>query len=95
MPLEARRGVILSLVASVASSYIQLRTLDDQLEIANRTLAAYGETVSQFDLKFEYGQVSAMTVEQGRSQYETAAAAIPPIKSQIVQTENAKKGNEA
>ena len=41
---EARRGVILSLVASVASSYIQLRGLDAQLEIAKRTLAAYGES---------------------------------------------------
>jgi outer membrane protein, multidrug efflux system len=38
---EARRGVILSLVASVASSYIQLRGLDDQLEIAHRTLDTY------------------------------------------------------
>lgn len=87
--VEARRGVILSLVASVATSYIQLRTLDDQLEIAKRTLGTYGETVKQFELKFKHGQVSAMTVEQARSQYETAAAAIPPIKSQIVQTENA------
>jgi outer membrane protein, multidrug efflux system len=47
---EARRGVILSLVASVAGSYIQLRALDEQLEIANRTLATYGETVKQFEL---------------------------------------------
>ena len=86
---EARRGVILSLVASVANNYIQLITLDEQLEIAQRTLATYGETVNQFELKFKWGQVSAMNVEQARSQYETAAAAIPPIKSQIVQTENA------
>jgi multidrug efflux system outer membrane protein len=73
----------------VANSYIQLLVLDDQLEIAERTLGAYGETLSQFDLKFKHGQVSSMTVEQARSQYETAAAAIPPIKSQTVLTENA------
>ena len=30
-----------------------------------------------------------MTVEQARSQYETAAATIPQIEVQIVQTENA------
>lgn len=86
---EARRGVILSLVASVASSYIQLVTLDEQFEIAQRTLATYGESVHQFELKFKYGQVSAMNLEQARSQYETAEAAIPPIKAQIVLTENA------
>jgi multidrug efflux system outer membrane protein len=85
---EARRGVILSLVASVSSGYIQLRGLDDQLEIAGRTLAAYGESVKLFELQFAHGQVSRMTVEQARSQYETAAAAIPQIESQIAQTEH-------
>jgi multidrug efflux system outer membrane protein len=86
--LEGRRGVILSLVASVANSYIQLRGLDAQIEIARRTLAAYGESVKLFELQFEHGQVSQMTVEQARSQYQTAAAAIPQIESQITQTEN-------
>jgi multidrug efflux system outer membrane protein len=85
---EARRGVILSLVASVANSYIQLRGLDAQLEIAHRTLAAYGESVKLFELQFKHGQVSRMTVEQARSQYQTAAAAIPQIESQISQTEH-------
>jgi multidrug efflux system outer membrane protein len=86
---EARRGVILSLVGSLANSYIQLITFDEQYEIAQRTLATYKMTLDQFELKFKWGQVSAMNVEQARSQYETAAAAIPPIRSQIVQTENA------
>jgi len=86
---EARRGVILSLVAAVAESYLQLRGLDAQLEIAMRTLKAYGESVKLFELQFQHGQVSLMTVEQARSQYQTAAAAIPQIESQIGQTENA------
>jgi outer membrane protein, multidrug efflux system len=86
---EARRGVILSLVASVASTYIQLRGLDDQLEIAHRTLATYGESLRLFELQFAHGQISQMTVEQARSQYETAAATIPQIEVQIAQAENA------
>ena len=81
--------MILSLVASVAHNYIQLRGLDDQLEITRRTLATYGESVRLFELQFKYGQVSQMTVEQARSQYETAAATIPQIETQIAQTENA------
>jgi multidrug efflux system outer membrane protein len=86
---EARRGVLLSLVASVATTYLQLLGLDEQLLIAQRTLAAYGETVKLFELQNQYGQVSKMNVEQARSQYETAAAQIPAIRNQIVQTENA------
>jgi outer membrane protein, multidrug efflux system len=85
---EARRGVILSLVASVASTHIQLRGLDYQLEIAKRTLNTYAESVRLFELQFKYGQVAQMNVEQARSQYETAAAEIPQIESQIAQTEN-------
>jgi multidrug efflux system outer membrane protein len=86
---EARRGVILSLVASVASNYIQLLGLDEQLLVSKRTLATYAESLKLFELRFKYGQVSQMNVEQARSQYETAAATIPQIESQIAQTENA------
>ena len=86
---EARRGVILSLVAGVADNYLQLRGLDEQLSIARRTLDTYGESVRLFELKFKYGQISRMTLEQARTQYETAASAIPQIEVQIAQTENA------
>jgi multidrug efflux system outer membrane protein len=86
---EARRGVILTLVAQVATSYVQLRGLDEQLEIARRTQAAYGESLQITRDKFEFGQVSQMNVAQVQSQYETAAARIPQIRSQIVLTENA------
>ena len=86
---EARRGVILSLVASVANDYFQLRGLDAQLVIAKRTLDTYGESVNLFQLQFKYGQVSQMNVVQAQSQYDTAAVQIPLIESQIAQTETA------
>lgn len=87
--VEARRGVILSLVGSVAGSYLQLRGLDEQLTISRRNLASYQDSVRLFELQFKYGQVSQMNVEQARTQYETAAATIPQIENQIIQTENA------
>jgi outer membrane protein, multidrug efflux system len=86
---EARRGVILSVVAQVASSYLQLRGLDAQLVVANKTLGVYAESVKLFELQFKYGQVSQMSVAQAQSQYETAAAQIPLIESQIAQNQNA------
>lgn len=86
---EARRGVILSLVASVAGSYLQLLGLDEQLLISRKTLAAYKESLRLFELQFKHGQVSEMTVAQARSQYETAAAQIPAIEQQIRVLENA------
>jgi multidrug efflux system outer membrane protein len=86
---EARRGVILSLVSAVATSYAQLRAYDEQLVIARRTLDTYGESVRLFELQHKHGVVSRMTVEQARTQYETAAAAVPAIESAIARTENA------
>ncbi len=86
---EARRGVILSLVSSVASGYVQLRALDEQLAIAQRTQQAYGDSVRLFQLQYEHGLKSRMTVEQARTQYETAAAVVPQLEAQIAQTENA------
>jgi outer membrane protein, multidrug efflux system len=85
----ARNGVILSLVASVANSYIQLRGLDEQLAVANQTLAAYADSVRLYQLQFKYGQTSQMTVAQVQSQYETAETQIPQIETQIATTENA------
>lgn len=86
---DARRGVILTLVSSVATSYLQLRGLDEQLATARRTLATYAESVRLYQLQFKYGQTSQMTVAQVQSQYETAASQIPLIETQIAQTENA------
>lgn len=86
---EARMGVILSLVSSVATAYMQLRGLDEQLVIAYKTLKSYGEAVTYFETQFKYGQTSQMTVASAKTQYEIAASQIPQIKAQIVQAENA------
>ena len=85
---EARRGVILSLVAAVASDYITLRALDQELDIALQTQATYAESLRVMELQFKYGRVSEMNVEQARTRYETAAAKIPALRAQIVQLEN-------
>ena len=86
---EARRGIILSLVTSVATNYIELRGLDEQLAVSRQTLDTYGESLKLFNLQFRYGQISQMNVAQAQSQYETAAAQIPQIESQIGQVETA------
>jgi len=76
-------------VSSVATNYLTLRGLDEQLAISNHTLDAYAQSVKIYKLQFQYGQTSQMTVSQAQSQYETAAVQIPQIESQIAQTENA------
>lgn len=84
-----RRGTVLTLVSSVASSYINLLILDRQLDIARATAASRAETVRVFELRYEGGVISLLDLAQIQSQYETAVAAIPPLESRIGQTENA------
>ena len=86
---EAKRGTILTLVSSVASSYINLRSLDRQLEIAKATTESRAESVHVFDLRFKGGEVSQMELAQSQSEYEDSRARIPQIEAQIAQQEDA------
>ncbi len=86
---EAKRGTILTLVSSVASSYINLRSLDRQLEIANATTTSRAESVHVFELRFQGGEVSQMELAQSQSEYEDSRARIPQIEAQIAQQEDA------
>lgn len=86
---EARRGVILSLVASVANDYLALRSLDEQLLTATRTQASYAESLRLMKLRFQYGRVSDVNVQQAASRYEAASAQIPQIRREIAQLQDA------
>ena len=85
---QAQRGVVLSVVTSVATSYIGLRALDRQLEIARSTAGNFGETARIFDLRFKAGIVSQTEVVQIRSQYQQALTAIPAFEQAIAAQEN-------
>ena len=85
---QAKRGVVLTLVTGVATSYITLRGLDRQREIAEATAANFGESARVFDLRFNAGIVSMSEVSQVRSQHKQALAAIPAIDIQIAAVEN-------
>jgi multidrug efflux system outer membrane protein len=85
---QAQRGVVLTVVAGVATSYVTLRAFDRQLEIAQGTAANFGETVRIFKLRYKHGIVSQSEVTQIESQYQQALAAIPAIGQQIAAQEN-------
>jgi multidrug efflux system outer membrane protein len=86
---EGRRATILSLVASVATSYINLRDLDQQLVIAKATTESRAGSVKVFQARFSGGDVSQMELAQSQSEYEASLATIPQIETQIAQQEDA------
>ncbi|HTP66098.1 MAG TPA: efflux transporter outer membrane subunit [Geobacteraceae bacterium] len=86
---EAKRGVILSLVTSVAGAYINLADLDRQLEIAERTAKSREESYRIFKLRYNAGYISDLELSQVKSEYEQALATVPALKKAIAQQEDA------
>ena len=85
---EGRRGVILSLVAEVASTYFDLRELDQELEIAQRTRASFQDTFDLFKRRLEGGTASALETSRAEASLASEAAQVPLVEQRIVAKEN-------
>jgi len=86
---EGRRTVILSLVAAVASAYIDLRDADREMEISIKTAEAYKESLRIFELRFKEGFSSSIEVNMITAEYEQALSRISFYGKTIPQLENA------
>jgi multidrug efflux system outer membrane protein len=85
---QGKGTVVLTVVTTVASGYIQLRALDRQLEIAQRTSQSLGEAARLQRVRFEEGAVPASDYQQAESQYREAVARVPELEREIAQQEN-------
>jgi multidrug efflux system outer membrane protein len=85
---EARRTVVMTLVSSVAEAYIELRALDEQLEIGRRTLDSRREALRLQKARFEGGVAAETDLRQAESQFESAASVLPQVERAIGQQEN-------
>ena len=85
---QGRGTVVLTVVTTVASGYIQLRALDRQLEIAQRTSQSLGEAARLQRVRFEEGAVPESDYQQAESQYREAVARVPELEREIAQQEN-------
>jgi multidrug efflux system outer membrane protein len=86
---EGRRATVLTLVADVASTYLLIRELDLQLEVAKRTVATNEETVRFYEKRLEGGVSNRLEVDRAVANRARTAAVIPTIEQQIAVAENA------
>ena len=84
-----KRAVISSLVANVATAYFQLRALDSELEISQRTLASRQQSLQLTNTLESHGGASGLDVSQSEQLVYTASETIPDLERQIQQQENA------
>ncbi len=87
----AQRAVRLTLVQDVATDYLQLRALDQQLAITRQTIKARQDSL-QLTQTLEQGGSSPLSdVRQAEQLLYTATSQVPELEQNIQQEENALK----
>jgi outer membrane protein, multidrug efflux system len=84
----AREEVISTLVSNVAAAYFQLRELDLELEISQRTLGTRQDSLKLTRSLEVHGATSMLDVRQAEQLVFTAAEEIPDLERRIEQEEN-------
>jgi NodT family efflux transporter outer membrane factor (OMF) lipoprotein len=74
--VENYDDVLVTLIGDVASTYVQIRTLQQQIAYAEQTLGLQRESLAIATAKFKGGQVSQVDVNQGASDVANTAALI-------------------
>ncbi|HEU4367728.1 MAG TPA: efflux transporter outer membrane subunit [Methylomirabilota bacterium] len=82
------RFVVTTLVSDLGSAYIRLRALDEELQIARRTLDSRRGSLDLVNLRERGGVAGLIDVRQSEILVAGAAQTVPDIERQIEQTEN-------
>jgi NodT family efflux transporter outer membrane factor (OMF) lipoprotein len=85
---ENRKAVITTLVSDVATNYLSLRELDNELEISQRTLETRQQSLDLTKSRQIGGVATLLDLRQAEQLVDTAAQTIPNIQLSIEQTEN-------
>lgn len=72
----------------MALNYVQLRSLQQRLDIANNNVAAQRETLKMTKSRAQAGLVTSMEVEQANSNLQQTLAGIPTLATNLGKTEN-------
>ncbi len=86
---EARRSAHLALVAEIAVQYLAERAADEQLALAEQTLAIVGKSVEMTQRLVEAGQRSDLDASTAAAQLARARAALAQARRQRAQAGNA------
>ena len=82
---EEYTAVMVSLSAQVASSYIHLRELQQELKVVERNCASQAAVLKITEVRYNTGLVSKLDVAQAKSVYFNTKASIPQLESGINQ----------
>lgn len=82
---EEYTAVMVSLSAQIASAYIQLRELQQELRVVERNCTSQAAVLKITEVRYNTGLVSKLDVAQAKSVYYSTKATIPQLESGINQ----------
>jgi outer membrane protein, multidrug efflux system len=85
---EGYRSVLVSLVSEVASNYVKLRTLQQQLEIVRRNLELQQKVLTIVEDQVAVGLISSLRARQSGYNIENTRSRIPGYRASIEETLN-------
>jgi multidrug efflux system outer membrane protein len=85
---DARRGVELSLVGDVATSYYELLELDEELSISHQATQSFEESLKLFKRQLEGGVASGLDTASAEAAVAASEAQVPDIEMRIALKEN-------
>jgi NodT family efflux transporter outer membrane factor (OMF) lipoprotein len=80
---EARQDVLVTLVAEVARNYIELRGVQNRLDIARKNIGIQQDSLAITRSRFQAGLTSELDVKQAEAQLATLQASVPTLETAI------------
>lgn len=85
---EARRAVMITLIADVAAAYLLLVDLDARYDIAKRTLDTRQRSTELVGARYDKGTVPLLDLNQAQIQEAEAAAEMHSFERDVIRVEN-------
>lgn len=78
--IEARRGVVLSLVAEVARSYTELRGNQRRRQLAEKNVGLVRATLERIEVRHRAGLATGLDLARARAQLAATESRLPPLR---------------
>ncbi len=81
--------ILVSLVAEVAATYVEIRTFEDRLKLARTNVKLQERSFRIADVRFRHGLVTELDAQEARANLRNTEALIPELETGFRQAQNA------
>ncbi|HTL72827.1 MAG TPA: efflux transporter outer membrane subunit, partial [bacterium] len=86
--LASYDDAMITLIADVASTYVNIRTLEERVRVANQNVATQQESLRIASAQFNAGETSERDAEQAKTRLAQTEAQIPLLNAALAQNQN-------